>query len=176
MIKLIFDSNSLITASKGHYQTSPVLDYFLTNCEITVPMAVKMEVVDVGIMYVDAIYAINLIESGQIKVVKISQTPNDILMHYKIGNGEREAIMLSLQMKGQFDFFVTDDRLAYIVCDRLRIAKILFLDLIVEVVRKNHLDSSQAKAIVHAIKSRYPEGFIYHTLKILEMENQDGKS
>ncbi|HEX9974319.1 MAG TPA: hypothetical protein VGD14_19780 [bacterium] len=135
-----------------------------------------MEVVDIGSTYADAAYVKSLLDAGQIKAVNVSPSLNDILMHYKIGDGEREAIMLGLQMKGKIDFFVTDDRLAFIICDRLRIAKILFLDLIVEFVIKNLLDSNQAKAIVHTVKSRYQEGFLYHTLKILEMENQNGKS
>jgi predicted nucleic acid-binding protein len=176
MLRLIFDSNSLITACKFHYQNLPVLDYFLKNCELTIPLAVKIEVVDPGSTYADAVYARSLLETWQIKVANISQPPNDILMHYKIGSGEREAIVLYLQMKQDIDFLVTDDRLAYIVCDRLGINKILFLDLIVEFVRMNFLTGNQAKEVVQAIKSRYPEGFIYHTLKLLEMESQNEKS
>ena len=175
MIELIFDSNSLITACKCHYQKSPVLDYFLANCVITVPRAVEIEVVDVGSMYADALFAESLIDMGKIKVENVSQTPSDILMHYKLGVGEREAIMLSLQMKGKADFLVTDDRLAFVIRDRLGIAKILFLDLIVEFVKKNLMDSNLAQAIVHAVKSRYQEEFLYHTLKILETESPNGK-
>jgi len=171
MLRLIFDSNSLITACKCHYQNLPVLAYFLKNCELTVPLAVKMEVIDIGSNYADAIYARQLLETGKIKVANFSQPPNDILNHYKIGSGERDAILLCLQMNRNIDFLVTDDRLAYIVCDRFGITKILFLDLIVEFVRKNFLVADQAKEIVHAVKSRYPEGFIYHTLRILEMES-----
>jgi predicted nucleic acid-binding protein len=176
MLRLIFDSNSLITACKFHYQNLPVLNYFLKNCEITVPLAVKIEVVDPGSTYEDAIYARSLLETGQIKAAKLFLAPDDILMHYKIGTGEREAIMLYLQMKPEIDFLVTDDRLAYIVCDRLGIDKILFLDLIVQFVRMNFFTSHLAKEIVQVIKSRYPEGFIYHTIKLLEMEKQNAKS
>ncbi len=175
MIRLIFDSNSLITACKFNFQNLPVIDLFLKNCELTVPQAVKIEVVDAGSIYPDALYARNLLETGQIKVANISQSPDDILMHYKIGSGEREAIVLYWQFEKHFDFLVTDDRLAYIICDRLGIKKILFLDLIVEFVRKNFLDSNQAKKIVQTIQTRYPEGFIYHTLKISEMESQNDK-
>ena len=71
-------------------------------------------------------------------------------------------------MAGKVDFIVTDDRLAYIVIDRMHIKKMLFLDLIVELVERNLMNLELAKSIVNEIESRYPEGFIYHTLKILD--------
>ena len=71
-------------------------------------------------------------------------------------------------MAGKVDFIVTDDRLAYIVIDRMHIKKMLFLDLIVELVERNLMNLELAKSIVNEIELRYPEGFIYHTLKILD--------
>jgi len=52
--------------------------------------------------------------------------------------------------------------------DRMKIKKSLFLDLIIEFVEKKLMNTEVAEQVVAAVKSRYPEGFIYHTLKILE--------
>jgi predicted nucleic acid-binding protein len=90
------------------------------------------------------------------------------LDHYNLGKGEKESIVLAVEMGEEVGFIVTDDRLAYIVIDRMGIKKLIFLDLIVELVERSSMDLELAKSITNAIESRYPEGFIYHTLKILE--------
>ena len=46
---------------------------------------------------------------------------------------EKEAIALCLKM-GENIPLITDDRLAYIVSDRMRVQKLLLLDLVVELV------------------------------------------
>jgi len=85
-----------------------------------------------------------------------------------LGKGEKESIALAIKMVAEVDFTITDDRLAYIVIDRMDIKKLLFLDLIVELVERGLMNLELAKSIINAIKSRYPEGFVYHTLKILD--------
>ena len=115
----------------------------------------------------NAIVAKELIKDGKIKVKKVLFQDYDVLNRYKLGKGEKESIALAVEM-GAEDSIVTDDRLAYIVIDRMDIKKLLFLDLIVELVKRSLMDLELAKLIINAIESRYPEGFIYHTLKILE--------
>ncbi|MDI6886828.1 MAG: hypothetical protein QMD22_10930, partial [archaeon] len=110
----------------------------------------------------------------KIKVRSVSFWKNDVLDRYKLGKGEMESIALGVEMGDEVDFIVTDDRLAYIVIDRMGLKKMLFLDLIVELVERRLLDLERARLIVHAIESRYPEGFIYHTLKILERVGGNG--
>lgn len=176
MLKLIFDSNSLITGCKCRIHDTPIINYFLGKCKIFIPDAVKVEVVDAGSAYIDSAYAKTLMEKGNISIKSVSEASNDILLHYKLGNGEREAIMINLSSREEFDYFVTDDRLAFVVCDRLQIKKILFIDLIVEFVKRKFLEITIAKEIVKALESRYQKGFIYHTLKILETEDQNEAS
>ena len=67
-----------------------------------------------------------------------------------MGKGEKETIVLAVEMGGEVDFIVTDDRLAYVVIDRMSIKKLLFLDLIVELVERNLMDLELAKSIINA--------------------------
>ncbi|MBM3134343.1 MAG: hypothetical protein FJZ89_03465 [Chloroflexi bacterium] len=79
----------------------------------------------------------------------------------------KEAIALCLK-KGENISLITDDRLAYIVSDRMRVQKLLLLDLVVELVASRLMSSALAEEIVRATEPRYSGGFIAHTLKILE--------
>ena len=101
MLKLIFDSNSLITGCKCHIRDTPIINYFIGKCKIYIPNAVKVEVVDVGSAYIDSAYAKTLIEKGKISIKSLSEATDDILLHYKLGNGEREAIMLTCSLDGR---------------------------------------------------------------------------
>ncbi|MGC9444787.1 MAG: hypothetical protein ACP5E9_07690 [Candidatus Methanospirareceae archaeon] len=109
------------------------------------------------------------IEAGTIEVRGVRFREYDILNRYKLGKGERESIALAIEMNEDVDFIVTDDRLAYIVMKRMDLNTLLFLDLIVTLVERDMLTREVASGIVRAVESRYPEGFIYHTIKILEM-------
>jgi hypothetical protein len=66
------------------------------------------------------------------------------------------------------DYLVVDDRLAFIVSDRMTIPKILLADLLVELVWKQFIERELAEKILKVIEVRYAPGFIPHTLKILE--------
>jgi predicted nucleic acid-binding protein len=111
---------------------------------------------------------VKLIREGKIGVRRPPFWDYNVLDHYNLGKGEKESIVLTVEMGDEMDFIVTDDRLAYVVIDRMGIKKLLFLDLIVELVERTLMDLELARSIIDAIESRYPEGFIYHTLKILE--------
>jgi hypothetical protein len=60
-----------------------------------------------------------------------------------------------------------DDILAYMVCDRLKINKVLFLDLLVLLTRQNLLGVKETTDIVQSVRSRYPGPFVAHTLQLL---------
>lgn len=168
MLKLIFDTNALITSCKFYVRGVPVIKYVAERCEILISHSVNKEIVSARERYSNAIVAKELIRDGKIKVKRILSRDYDVLNCYKLGEGEKESIALAIEMDAEADFIVTDDRLAYIVIDRMDIKKLLFLDLIVELVERNLMDLELAKLIINAIESRYPKGFIYHTLKILE--------
>ncbi|MFQ6071661.1 MAG: hypothetical protein ACE5KT_03030 [Methanosarcinales archaeon] len=95
-------------------------------------------------------------------------------MAYWIATNWERGISIAVEMGDEVDFIVTDDRLAYIVIDRMGIKKVLFLDLIIELVERSFMDLELAKSIINVIESRYHEGFIYHTLKILESGDRKG--
>ena len=67
---------------------------------------------------------------------------------------------------------VIDDNLAYIVSDRIGLRKIFFLDLILELVKRNRLDMDLAREIIKVVKPRYSEGFIEHSFEILKISEE----
>lgn len=168
MPKLIFDTNALITSCKFYVHGLPLIRHIAESCEIIISHSVNEEVVSAGERYSNAVVAQELAREGRIKVRSVSFWDYGVLDRYKLGKGEKESIALGVEMGDEVDFIVTDDRLAYIVIDRMGMKKVLFLDLIVELVDRRLLDLERARLIVNATESRYPQGFIYHTLKILE--------
>ncbi len=168
MLKVIFDTNALITTCKFYVREAAVIKYIAGICEIIISRSVYEELISAGERYPDAVAAKELIRKGKIEVRKVLFWDYDVLNRYKLGKGEKESIVLAVEMGDEVDFIVTDDRLAYIVMDRMGIKKMLFLDYIVELVERRLMDLKCAESIINAIESRYPEGFMYHTLKILE--------
>jgi predicted nucleic acid-binding protein len=166
MLKVIFDSSALITCCKFKIQSHYIMEHILRICEVFIPDAVRAEAGMASEKYPDATVAERMIREGAIKVQCVELQEDGVLDRYKLGKGEKEAITLAID-KGEA-FVVTDDRLAYVVINRMKIKKLLFLDLLIELVEQKLIEREVAEQIVAAVKSRYPEGFIYHTLKILE--------
>ncbi|HDS45274.1 MAG TPA: hypothetical protein ENN68_04150 [Methanomicrobia archaeon] len=169
MSKFIVDTNVLITACKFSVRGVPVIKLITDTSNLIISSAVHEEVVSSSDRYPDALVARELIEAGTIEVRGVRFREYDILNRYKLGKGEKESIALAIEMNEDVDFIVTDDRLAYIVMKRMELNTPLFLDLIVTLVERDMLTREVASGIVRAVESRYPEGFIYHTIKILEM-------
>lgn len=169
MPRFIVDTNALITACKFSVRGLPVIKQIADASELIISTAVHDEIMSTGDKYLDALVAKDLIEEGKIEVRGVQLKDCDILNRYKLGKGEKESIVLAVEMNENVDFIVTDDRLAYIVMNRMNLNALLFLDLIVTLVEQDMLARAVANALVKAVEPRYPEGFIYHTLKILEM-------
>ena len=110
----------------------------------------------------------SLIRSEQIPVYNVSLPMGNVLEHYKLGPGEKEAITLCLERPNEFGFLVTDDRLAYIVSRRCGIPTCLFLDLIIHPVEQDVWKRDFAEQVVQSVQVRFSGGFVPHTLKILE--------
>ena len=66
------------------------------------------------------------------------------------------------------DYLVVDDRLAFVVSDRMTVPKILLVDLLAELVWKGFMERQLAEKMLGAIAPRYAPGFIPHTLTMLE--------
>jgi hypothetical protein len=63
--------------------------------------------------------------------------------------------------------FITDVFLALVVAQRLGLPSILFLDFVVGRARRGELRVAEAQRIVQAVSTRYPQGFVPHTLALL---------
>lgn len=61
-----------------------------------------------------------------------------------------------------------DDKLAYLVCDRLGLPKLFLPDLVVTLVTAGKMGKQLGKEICQVIASRYSSGMVEHTLQILD--------
>ena len=171
-MKPIFEAGPLITACKFNVGGTVVIDYLTHLVPITITTAVQQEVVVAGAHYPDAAVAKNRISDGEIEVKSpvANLDLSSVLAMYGLGSGESEAIRLASQEMAHdpTTLLVVDDVLAYMVCDRLKINKLLFLDFLVALVDEALLKVASAKAIVQTVRVRYPKGFVDHTLHLLD--------
>ena len=168
MLRAVFDSSALITCCQAATSGKPVIEHVLAVCTVTIPIAVRNEVLVMSHQYADARLASDLITAESIRVEKVALPPGNILDHYKLGAGEKEAVALYLDKSDQFGFLVTDDRLDYVVSNRCAIPTSLFLDLLIEMVERGLMAVDLAQEIAEAVQLRYAAGFVHHTLKMIE--------
>jgi predicted nucleic acid-binding protein len=170
-MKPILEAGPLITACKFDVGGTIVIDYLTPVVSITTTTAVRQEVVVAGSHYPDAAVAKARIDAGEITVRSPVSDPDlsSVLAMYGLGLGESEAILLASQeiARDPTTVLVVDDVLAYVVCDRLKVNKLLFLDFLVALVDETLLKVADAKAIVQAVQTRYPKSFVGHTLHML---------
>lgn len=165
--KLILDSSSLITTAKFTVDGLTVAEHIAQRCQLIIASAVHNEVIVAGVAHPDATQIQKMVARGQIAVETPPVSSATVLDSYKMGQGEKESIILTLTLP-EVDNLVVDDRLAFIVSDRMTVPKILLADLLVELVWKGLLERELAEKILKAIEPRYATGFIPHTLTILE--------
>lgn len=170
-LKLIFDTCSLITASKFKVDDKLILDYLLEVVDIHIPEEVYLEAVKGFKKYQDAREIKLRVEDAKIRVHEVmwEKTVLKELENYNIGLGEKELILL-YQMSKDFDYAIIDDFLACIICKRFKVDYLLLLDLIVICAQKKLLRNKIAIQMIDAIKSRYDAGFINHTISMLKMK------
>ena len=53
------------------------------------------------------------------------------------------------------------------VCDRVKVNKVLFLDFLVMLTREELLGAGEATDIIQSVQNRYPGPFVAHTLRML---------
>jgi predicted nucleic acid-binding protein len=129
--------------------------------------AVHHEVTIAGTIYPDAAQVQTMVEDGRITVELPPVSDSSVLDGYKLGRGEKQSIILALTQPDT-DYLVVDDRLAFIVSDRMTVPKILLVDLLVELVWRGFMERQLVEQMLQAIAPRYAPGFIPHTLKMLE--------
>lgn len=168
-LKLVFDTCSLITVSKFEVNNKLILDYILEIADIHIPEEVYLEAVKGYNNYQDAKEIKLRVDDRKIHVHEVmwDKTVFKELEDYNIGLGEKELILLFEKNKN-FDYAIIDDFLACIICKRFEVDYLLLLDLIVLCVQKNLLPNELALQMINAIKSRYDNGFINHTISMLK--------
>jgi predicted nucleic acid-binding protein len=102
-------------------------------------------------------------------LVRDVEVPSDNVMAlYSLGRGEQAAIALAFMLKTEIDYVVLDEKLAYIVCDRLNLSKLFFLDLLLQLVGQGSLSEEIGRQMIQVITPRYSAGMVAHSLRILE--------
>jgi predicted nucleic acid-binding protein len=166
-LKVVVDSASLITAAKFTVDGHTVVEHLAHCCLLRIPPAVHNEVILAGATYPDAAHVQALVRDSYITVASPPVSDASVLDGYKLGRGEKESIILTLTLPDT-DYLVVDDRLAFVVSDRMTVPKILLVDLLVELVWKGFMERLLVEKILGAIAPRYAPGFIPHTLTMLE--------
>ena len=171
MRRLIFDARPLITACKFRVQGQLVLDHLLATSQIIIPPSVQNEVVISSHQFADAQEAEQRISVEAIDVIApttVSGNVPIILGLYGLGNGERDAILLTYRTDLDGAWLVMDDYLCYLVSDRLDVKKLFLLDLIPRLVTQGDWDRALAAEIVEATRPRYAPAFVEHSLLLLK--------
>jgi len=176
VLKLVMDTNALITVCKFSVEGDPLIKLILGLCHIIIPSAVKEEAIVAKDIYKDANVASDFIKSGNIEVAQATIPEMTFLNDYNLGEGEKEAIRLCLEKKGNINYLITDDRLTYIVCDRMRIPKLFFLDLVIELVKQGKIGAKFAEKIINVASVRYSRGMVSHSFAILKEVLGNGRS
>ena len=166
-LKVVVDSASLITAAKFTVDGHTVVEYLAHCCVLRITPAVHNEVILAGATYPDAAHVQAMVADGRITVASPPVSAASVLDGYKLGRGEKDSIILMLTQPDT-DYLVVDDRLAFVVSDRMTVPKILLVDLLVELAWKGCMERQLAEKMLGAIAPRYAPGFIPHTLTMLE--------
>jgi predicted nucleic acid-binding protein len=168
-MKVIFDSSALIPASKYAIDGKYICEYLAEYVDIHIPLAVANETAAQPDKFSSEAKLHGLISQRKIIVNAVHPTNEaaEILAGYKLGPGEREAILLYWQQPKKFDSLILDDYVATIVCRRLQIDCMLLLDLIVQLGREKIMPHELAIAMIYQVAPRYTQGFAAHSLRML---------
>jgi predicted nucleic acid-binding protein len=98
----------------------------------------------------------------------VTMPPDNVMALYGLGRGEQAAMALAFILKTEIDYVVLDEKLAYIVCDRLNLPKLFFLDLVLKLVEHGTLSKEIGREIIQVVTPRYSTGMVAHSLQILE--------
>jgi hypothetical protein len=164
----VFDSSPLVASCQFAVGSRSVAEIALAGADVRIPPAVYAEVVTRGGSRPDARIAAGLITAGYVRVTDAAVVGLALegLQYYQLGLGKQEALTLTMRL-GNSAVMVTDDFLALIVANWLSISCLLFLDFVVGRATRRELPATEAEAIVRAISSRYPSGFVPHSLAML---------
>jgi predicted nucleic acid-binding protein len=148
----VFDSSPLVASCQFSVGGVSVAALVIAGTQVWIPPAVYNEVVTRGGTRPDALEAARLVQEGQLHLADVTRMGEELvdLQYYHLGQGEREALTLTAHV-AEDAVFVTDD----------------FLDFVVGRARRGELHVAKAQRIVQAVSTRYPQGFVPHTLALL---------
>ena len=138
------DSASLITAAKFTVDGHTVVEHLAHCCVVRITPAVHNEVILAGATYPEAAHVQAMLTDGHMTVASPPVLEASVLDGYKLGRGEKESIMLALTQPNM-DYLVIDDRLAFIVSDRMTVPQIFLVDLLVDPVWKGAWSASWSR-------------------------------
>jgi predicted nucleic acid-binding protein len=166
--RFVFDASPLVASCQFAVGNRAVAEIALAGADVQIPPAVYTEVITRGGARPDTLTAARLIQTGYIRMVDatVIGPPLEDLQHYRLGQGESEALTLTARL-GAGTVMVTDDFLALIIAHRLGISCQLFLDFVIGRVARGELPLVEAQQVVHAVSPRYPVGFVSHSLAML---------
>jgi len=165
---VVFDSSPLVASCPFSVGGVSVAALVIAGAQVWIPPAVYNEVISRGGTRPDALEAARLVHQGQIHLADATSMGEELadLQYYHLGQGEREALTLTAHV-AEDAVFVTDDFLALVVAHRLGLPSTLFLDFVVGRARRGELRVAEAQRIVQAVSTRYPQGFVPHSLALL---------
>lgn len=169
ILTTVFDTSPLITGCKFEVGGKPIIDHILSvGCRIIVPSSVQTEVTAELRRYPDAKIAAERIRTGRISVRDVIIPPDNVMALYGLGHGEQAAMALAFAVKAEIDYVVIDEKLAYIVCDRLNLPKLFLLDLVLKLVEQESLSKEIGREIIQVVTPHYSTGMVAHSLRMLE--------
>jgi|Deesub1362A_J573_1020465.scaffolds.fasta_scaffold04497_6 hypothetical protein len=170
--RLIFDTGALIAAARTKAGPRLVLDDILACADILISPTVKTEAIDQDLAsgYPDALVLDKRVKAGAIVVrsaVLFEPVFERVVKAYEVEAGDEEVLILCRAIR-DYDHFVVDDRLLYIIAHRLDLHPLFLPDLIVLLAREGGITIDRAEAILNALKPRYRPGFIEHAFQALK--------
>ena len=174
MKKVIFDSSALISACKYSLGEKRICEHLMEYVEIHIPTAVRDELLKPAEEFPENKFLRNLIAQNKIIVDTVDREMKIAkqLASAELGAGEREAIILYYQ-NPEIEVVVVDDYFASFICSLRQVASELLLDLIINLVRDQHISNDMAKTLTAKIARRYDKSHIELSYFILEVLKDD---
>jgi len=149
-----------------------VVDHILKCCRLSIPIEVKRETVDSGLLfgYQDAKELEMRINRGSIAVLDSESRDIElepVLTSIGLENVDRTVIHACIRMPKQTKL-VTDDHRLFVCAIRLGSSPIFLVDLVVLLAAKRLIKAALAAEILHTIQPRYTRGFVELSVKRLE--------
>jgi predicted nucleic acid-binding protein len=160
---VLLDTSPIITLASFRLGKETLLERLVPATVLYLPASVAAEAT-ANRKYADAVHIHDMMKQNAVRVLAVrrASAAEPIQLYAKLGQGERDTIYEATFHKQLPP--VLDDHLALVVAQRFGLRPLLLLDLIADLARTGHISKQQAQAIVRAIRPRYSDAFVDHTL------------